>query len=57
MPFSARLVRPIENRHPNLFDLLSASGQPGIRAKKIFVIKQEIPCPKQMPQAIRSGAF
>jgi len=40
MPFSARLVRPIENRHPNLFDLPSASGQPGVRAKKIFVIKQ-----------------
>jgi hypothetical protein len=40
--FPARLVRHIENRHPNLFDLPSASGQPGVRAKKIFVIKQEI---------------
>jgi hypothetical protein len=40
MPFSARLVRPIENRHSNLFDLPSASGQPGVRAQKIFVIKQ-----------------
>jgi hypothetical protein len=46
MPFSARLVRPIENRRPNLFDLPSASGQPGVRAKKIFVIKQEIHPPQ-----------
>jgi hypothetical protein len=51
MPFSARLVRPIENRRPNLFDLPSASGQPGVRAKKIFVIKQEI----QLPQTNAAG--
>jgi hypothetical protein len=42
MPFPARLVRPIENRHPNLSRLPSASRLPGVRAKKIFVIKQEI---------------
>ena len=46
MSFSAPLVRPIENRHPNLFDLPPASGLPGVRAKKIFVIKQEIHLPQ-----------
>jgi hypothetical protein len=44
--FPACLVRPIENRHPNLFDLPSASGRPGIRTKKIFVIKQDIHLPQ-----------
>jgi hypothetical protein len=46
MPFPARLVRPIENRHPNLSRLPSASRLPGVRAKKIFVIKQEIHLPQ-----------
>jgi hypothetical protein len=40
MPFSARLVKPIENHDPNLFRLPSASRQPGIHARKIFVVKQ-----------------
>jgi hypothetical protein len=40
VPFSADLVRPIENRHPNLLRLPSASGWPGVSVKKIFVIKQ-----------------
>ena len=40
MPFPARLVRPIDDRYPNLFRFPSASGQPGVRVSKIFVIKQ-----------------
>jgi hypothetical protein len=46
MPFSVHLVRPIENSHPSLFALPSAGGLPGLRAKKIFVIKQEIRVPR-----------
>jgi hypothetical protein len=46
MPFPARLVRPIDNRSANLFEFPSASGLPGVRAKNIFVIKQEIHLPQ-----------
>jgi hypothetical protein len=40
MPFSARLVKPIQNHDPNSFRLPSASGQSAIQGRKIFVIKQ-----------------
>jgi hypothetical protein len=40
VPFSERTLRPIENRQPNFFRLPSSSKQPGVRARKIFVIKQ-----------------
>jgi hypothetical protein len=45
-PFSRRLVRPIEKNHPDLFQLPSASGLPGVRARKVFVIKQELHVPQ-----------
>jgi hypothetical protein len=40
MSFPAPFVRPIANHQPNLARPLPVSRQPGIRAKKIFVIKQ-----------------
>jgi hypothetical protein len=40
MPFPARLVRPIENGYPILARRPSASGQPAVSTKKIFVIRQ-----------------
>jgi hypothetical protein len=40
IPFSARLVGPVEDGHPDLFRLPSVSGQSVARARKIFVIKQ-----------------
>jgi hypothetical protein len=46
MRFSQRLVRPNENRHPALYGLPAPSGKPGVRAKKIFIIKQEIRWPQ-----------
>jgi len=40
MSFPAPFVRPIANHQPNLARPFPVSRQPGIRAKKIFVIKQ-----------------
>jgi hypothetical protein len=40
MPFPARLVRPVDHRYPNVFQFHSASGQPDVRSRKIFVVKQ-----------------
>lgn len=40
MPFAAPLVRPVDHHYPHSFGLPSASEQPGIRARRIFVIKQ-----------------
>ena len=40
MSFPAPFVRPIANHQPNLARPFAASRQPGIRAKKIFVIKE-----------------
>jgi len=40
MSFPALFVRPIANRQSNLARAVSVSGQPGIRAGKIFVIEQ-----------------
>jgi hypothetical protein len=38
--FPAPFVRPIANHQPNLARPVPVSRQPGIRAKKIFVIKE-----------------
>jgi hypothetical protein len=38
MPFAVRLVRSID--HPNSFDVPSATEQSGVRARRIFVIRQ-----------------
>jgi hypothetical protein len=46
MPLSERLVRPIENNHPSLLHLPTASGLAGVRVKKIFVIKQVLHVPQ-----------
>jgi hypothetical protein len=40
MSFPAPFVRPIADHQPNLARPFPASRQPGIRAKKIFVIKE-----------------
>jgi hypothetical protein len=40
MPFSARVVKPINKPNANSFRFPSASEHSGVRARKIFVIKQ-----------------
>jgi hypothetical protein len=40
MPFSARVIKPINKLDPDLFRLSLLSGYPSVRPKKIFVIKQ-----------------
>ena len=50
MSLPAPFVRPIANHHPNLARAFPVSGQPGIRAKRIFVIKQS-----SRPFDFRSG--
>jgi hypothetical protein len=40
VPFSARILRPFENLDLSLFRLPSSSKQPGLRARRIFVVKQ-----------------
>ena len=50
MSFPAPFVRPIANHQPNLARPFPVSRQPGIRAKKIFVIKES-----SRPLGSRSG--
>jgi hypothetical protein len=50
MSFPAPFVRPIAIHQPNLARPFPASRQPGIRAKKIFVIKES-----SRPLGSRSG--
>lgn len=40
MPFSARVVEPINKLDPHWFRFSSASEHPGVRVRKIFVIKK-----------------
>jgi hypothetical protein len=40
MSFTARLVRSIDRHYTNSFGLSSANEQPGVRARRIFVIKR-----------------
>lgn len=40
LPFSARVVKPIDKLNPNLFRFPSASEHSGVRVRKIFVIKE-----------------
>jgi hypothetical protein len=51
--FPAPLVRPIANHQPNLARPFPVSRQPGIRAKKIFVIKESRrPLSSRLDQAL-----
>lgn len=50
MSFPAPFVRPIANHQPNLARPVPVSRRPGIRAKKIFVIKES-----SRPLGSRSG--
>jgi hypothetical protein len=40
MPFTAQLVRSIDHSYSNAFGLPSANEQPGVHARRIFVIKR-----------------
>jgi hypothetical protein len=40
MPFAVRLVRSIDHRYSNSFDFPSAIEEPGVHARRIFVIKR-----------------
>ncbi len=40
MSFTARLVRSIDHHYTNSFGLPSANEQPGVHARRIFVIKR-----------------
>jgi hypothetical protein len=53
--FPAPFVRPIANHQPNLARAFSVRGQPGIRAKSIFVVKQSnrLPPPNAARKKIR----
>ena len=45
MTFQAPFVRPITDLHPDLARPAFENEQPGLRARKIFVIKQASPLP------------
>src|ERR1700730_15193813 len=55
MLFPAPFVRPIANHQPNLARAFSLSGQPGVRAKRIFAIKESnrLPAPNAARKKIR----